>query len=116
MTIIIASVSNKGHVTSSDGRTAYNGEIDSENEDKTFSLYDGKIRGAYAGMMSFGRHENSSARTVREHIENVSKKISPASLVEFAEFLSKKLLERIETIREDEWSIKSRRLVVFLTG
>jgi hypothetical protein len=116
MTIIIASVSNKGYVTSSDGRTAYNEGIDSENEDKTFSLYDGKIRGAYAGMMSFGKDENSSARKVHEHIENISKQIFPTSLEEFAEFLNKKLLERIKTIRENEWSLKSRRLIVFLTG
>jgi len=54
MTIILASVSNQGHVASSDGRTISGSNIVSENTNKTFSLYNGKIRGSYAGMMPFG--------------------------------------------------------------
>ena len=116
MTIILASVSNQGHVTSSDGRAIYNGSIASEGNDKTFSLYGGKIRGAYAGMMSFGKDTNHGAKNTREFIIEISNQTYPHSIEDFAEFLKNKLLPIIKNLSENEWAIENRNLVIFLTG
>lgn len=116
MTVIIASVSNQGHVTSSDGRVIYNDRIASEVNDKTFSLYDGKIRGAYAGMMSFGKFTSHGTKGTRNYIAEISNQISPVSIEEFAEFLKNKLLTIIQNLSEKEWAVEKRSLVIFLTG
>jgi len=116
MTIIIASVSNQGHVTSSDGRVIYNDRIVSEENDKTFSLYDGKIRGAYAGMMSFGNFTNHGTKETRDYVVEISSKISPDGIVRFAEFVKNKLLTILQNLSEKEWAVEKRSLVIFLTG
>jgi hypothetical protein len=116
MTIIIASVSTQGHVTSSDGRVISNGRIVCEKNDKTFSLYNGKIRGAYAGMMSFGRDTQYGSKEARDYIVDTSKGVHPVSIGQFAEHLKDELLPIIQNLTEKEWPVEQRRLVIFLTG
>lgn len=116
MTVILASVSNNGYATSSDGRIIFAGRVVSESTNKTFSLYGGKIRGAYAGMMSFGRDTIYGAKETRDFIADISKKICPHSIEEYAEFLKSELLVIIQSLSVNEWSVEERRLVIFLTG
>lgn len=123
MSIIIALASSQDGVVGSDGRmfgpARFDGgrvvklaQIDKEDFKKTFSLYDGQVIGAFAGLMQF------SGMTVAEHMSNIllQKAEEPDSLSNVVRLLKVEYQSRLAKIDEKGVSFKYRESDILLVG
>jgi hypothetical protein len=120
MSIIIALVSSRGGVVASDGRRFTSAfpdkgilaEIEQDNFDKTFSLFGGKVIGAFAGLLEF------SGRTVREHISEIapSRLDSSGDSEALANAIKHDLQEKLSIIRVEEVGRTYRRLDLLIVA
>jgi len=123
MSVIVALISARDGVVASDGRRFgsalfANGKIvqpasvESEEFDKTFCLYGGKLIGAFAGLMSF------SGRNIAQHILEIVDN-SGCATTEFssiADKLEQGMISKLGQIGEQEVIFDCRKLDVLLAG
>jgi hypothetical protein len=120
MSIIIALISTRCGVVASDGRRFSSAvpdkgipaEVELDNFDKTFSLLEGKVIGAFAGLLEF------SGRTIREHIVETASAWSDSSedYESLVQKIKRDMQEKLFKIRDDEVGFIYRTLDMLLVA
>ncbi len=125
MSVILALVSRRDAVVASDGREFGSAELDvvtgrvlqrapvaTDDFDKTFVLFGGKVVAAFAGLTRFG------GRTVGEHIIQIVGKggVAPPSLADVGNAVKEELIARLSSVSPDEVLPDSRKVDVLLAG
>lgn len=115
MTVIIASIFKNGHAVSSDGRVLFGDSICSETTDKTFSLYNGEVLGAFTNCMSFDCPEEiSSAKSINQHIQEIIPTVRPENIENLLKIIKENLTDRLNCALEP--AINQRNLTILITG
>ena len=123
MSIIVALISSRGGVVSSDGRSFSSAQlvaghvqepvrILSESYDKTFMLNDAEAIGASCGLTHF------LGRPVSSHISDISisKEECRTSLIALAQAVNKEIAVRLNEIGSEEVVFSRRKLDLLLVG
>jgi len=123
MSVLVALITRRDGLVASDGRRfaparfenwnrVQDAEPETDEFNKTFSLYAGKVIGGFVGLLEF------SGMTVTEHVRDItmSRLPEPSSLEQVASVVEEELTRRLEQINDREVLLPHRRADVVLVG
>jgi len=123
MSVIVAFISASNGVVASDGRQFGSAQLDgekvmqpasiiSEDFDKTFSIDDGRIIGAFVGLVFF------SGRSVADHISEIARRAltDSSSFKEIVDKIEEKTKGLLQQIGPEEVVFHRRKIDVLLVG